>query len=132
MYSLFVSLLLYLLFESVWSNVLSLMFRKRPSLRAERDRTSDRNQSKLNELTNGKTRESDFTINRFSVTNGANKWPTNGSAKDMNGNVEEYRVVSGNVYVDMGHVSAQGSTAGLRVNVNPSLNGIHSQTNTKL
>ena len=108
------------------------MFKRRPSLTTARN--TDENQSKLRESinrTNGKPNETDFTINRHSVvTNGVNKWKTNGCAKDQNGNLEEYRVahMAGNVYVDMTHVTPASTTA----NVNPSLNGINAIRNTKL
>ena len=133
LYSLFVSLLLYLLFESVWSNVLSLVFKRRHSLTT--DRKSDENQTKFSESiygVNGKPNETDFTINRHSVvTNGVNKWKTNGCAtKDHNGNVDQYRMAqtAGNVYVDMAHVTHSSPKA----NNNQSFNDMNAIRVSKL
>ena len=130
LYSLLASLLLYLLFESVWSNILSLMVKKRSSLSS--DRKAGENQSKLNETANGRTGRTNETdnINRHLATNGANKWSTNSYSKDLNGNFDEYRVVSlstttGNVYVDVAQVAQKNTD-------NQSSNDNHRIRNTKL
>lgn len=132
LYSVFAALLLYLLFESVWSNVLALMLKKRSSVASDR-KVED--QSKPSETTNGRTgrtNETDFTINRHLVTNGANKWSTNGYRKDMNGNLDEYRVVSmsttaGSVYSDVAQVGHKTRDRG-----HLSLDDKHDFSNTKL
>ncbi|CAG2182630.1 unnamed protein product, partial [Oppiella nova] len=75
LYSMFLSLLLYLLFESVWSNVLSLMFKKHPKSTAEEvkvkmQRNIDENPSQIFIHTvNGKPIESDYNHKRHMETN---------------------------------------------------------------
>ncbi|CAG2116660.1 unnamed protein product, partial [Medioppia subpectinata] len=148
LYSMCLSLILYLLFESCWSNVLSLALKKK-----RMDKTDDKQKDVTEETKtngggkqsqifshklNGKSIEAEYNISRHMDTNNNsnhNNKKSHWKAYSGAGNaLPEYRVRSmagaGSVYIDVGHVGHDSQP--INAHINQSFNAYQTAGNTKL
>ncbi|CAG2106289.1 unnamed protein product [Medioppia subpectinata] len=148
LYSMCLSLILYLLFESCWSNVLSLALKKKRMDKTDDKRKDVTEETKTNgggkqsqifsHKLNGKSIETEYNISRHMDTNNNsnhNKKKSHWKADSGAGNaLPEYRVRSmagaGSVYIDVGHVGHDSQP--INAHINQSFNAYQTAGNTKL